>query len=93
MLGFAWWLRGQILNDYAEFKAFCGATHRGETWAHVQERAAPHDWAKVRQSREGALPEEWLWEREFFSYRAGCVVELDNQGRVLKTRFAELPKK
>ena len=92
MLAFGWWLRGQVLDDYAEFKAFCAATHRGEPWPHVQERAQAHDWSFVRQSRTGAEPEEWLSERDFLSYRAGCVVVLE-KGRVVTTRFAELPKK
>lgn len=92
MLGVAWWIRGQVVEDYQELKAFCSATHRGEPWPHVQQRADGHGWAFVRQSPQGRTPEEWLCERDFWSYRAGCVVVLED-GRVTGTRFAELPKK
>ncbi len=92
LLSAGWWLRGQVLGDAATFKAFCGASHPGEPWQHVQDRAAEHGWGFVRQSREGQQPEEWLAEVDFWSYRAGCVVVLA-KGRVVSTRFAELPKR
>ncbi|MFZ5443999.1 MAG: hypothetical protein ACOZQL_28605 [Myxococcota bacterium] len=91
LLGGGAWLYGRMQTDLAAFRAFCSATHAGETWEHVQARAAEHDWSFVRQSREGAQPEEWLARVEQWTYRAGCVVEL-SKGRVTRTRFAELPR-
>lgn len=86
-----WWLYGRMKADFNAFEAFCGATHPGEPWEHVQARAAEHDWAFVRQSREGREPQEWLARAEQWSYHAGCVVEV-SKGRVVRTRFAELPR-
>ncbi|MDP1830210.1 MAG: hypothetical protein Q8L48_43500 [Archangium sp.] len=101
LLGFGVWLRGRVIEDARTFKAFCDATHVGETWEHVQERAAAKGWGFVRQSKtrtaaasSGTLREtagdEWLCQVEMWSYRAGCVVTVA-KGRVIATRFAELP--
>lgn len=87
LLGFGGWLRGQVVEDSRAFKGFCDATHPGETWEHVQERAAAKGWGFVRQGKQ---PEEWLCQVEMWSYRAGCVVTVA-KGRVIATRFAELP--
>jgi hypothetical protein len=82
------WLRAEITEDERAFRAFCSATHVGETWEHVQERAAANDWAFVRQSPQGKPTEEWLSQVElFWSYRAGCVVTVA-KGRVIDRRFA-----
>lgn len=91
LLAGAWWMRSQALDDYERFRAFCGASHPGEEWGHVQARAAERGWGFQRHSREGERPEEWLAQYDFWSYRAGCVVTLD-KGRVVRTRLAELPK-
>lgn len=90
LLGVAWWIRAQVIEDSRAFKAFCDATHVGETWAHVQERAASKEWSFVRQSPQGRPTEEWLCQVELWSYRAGCVVTIA-KGRVIEKRFAELP--
>ena len=90
LLGVAWWIRSQVIEDSRAFKAFCDATHPGETWEHVQERAARKEWSFVRQSPQGRAPEEWLCQVEMWSYRAVCVVTLA-KGRVVATKFAELP--
>ncbi|MFO0594682.1 MAG: hypothetical protein U0228_05245 [Myxococcaceae bacterium] len=92
LLAVAWFIRSQALEEYGRFKAFCSATHGGETFEHVKERASEHGWAFVRQSREGAEPQEWLAELNTWTYRAGCVVVL-KQNRVVTTRLGELPKK
>lgn len=86
----AWWGVRHVGAEYATFKNFCNATHGGEPWPHVKERAASHGWSPVRQSPEGRQPEEWLFVHEFSSYRAGCVVTLA-KGRVVTTRLGELP--
>ena len=91
LLAVAWWIRGRALDEYKAFAAFCGASHPGEEWSHVQARAAEHGWSFQRHSREGQQPEEWLSEYDFWSYRAGCVVTL-SKGRVVRTRIAELPQ-
>lgn len=90
VLGFGLWLKGQVSEDARAFQAFCSATHRGETWEHVQERAAAKGWGFVRQSPQGGPVEEWLARVELWSYHAGCVVTVA-RGRVTQTRFAELP--
>lgn len=90
VLGFGLWLRGQVAEDARAFQAFCSATHPGETWEHVQERAAAKGWEYLRQSRQGGPVEEWLVRVEMWSYHAGCVVTVA-RGRVTQTRFAELP--
>ena len=90
LLGFGLWLRGQVIDDSRAFQAFCNATHVGETWEHVQSRAAAKDWGFVRQSKQGQPSEEWLCQVDIWSYRAGCVVTVA-RGRVIATRFAELP--
>ncbi|HEY0881356.1 MAG TPA: hypothetical protein VGD87_07490 [Archangium sp.] len=83
-------LKNAISDRYGELKAFCSATHGGEPWPHVQERAAGKGYEFVRQSREGAKQEEWLTQIELGGDRAGCVVVLE-KGRVVNTRFGELP--
>lgn len=90
VLGGAAWLRSRVMEDYRAFQGFCNATHVGETWDHVQERAAAKGWGFVRQSPQGKPVEEWLAQVDFWSYRAGCVVVVA-KGRVTGTRFAELP--
>ena len=90
VLGFGLWLRGQVAEDARAFQAFCSATHPGETWEHVQERAAAKGWEYVRQNQQGGPVEEWLVRVEMWSYHAGCVVTVA-RGRVTQTRFAELP--
>lgn len=90
VVALAWYLYRDILEDYRAFEGFCGATHVGEPWEHVQERAAAKGWSFVRQSRAGGPKEEWLTQVELWSYRAGCVVEI-SRGRVVAKRFAELP--
>ena len=90
LIGFAWWMRAQVIEDSRAFKAFCDATHPGETWEHVQERAAGTGCTFVRQSQQGRGPEEWLCQVELWSYKAGCVVTIA-KGRVVNTKFAELP--
>jgi hypothetical protein len=90
LLGFGLWLRAQVIEDSRAFQAFCSATHVGETWEHVQERAAAKDWGFVRQSPQGKPTEEWLCQVELWSYHAGCVVTVA-KGRVIDKRFAELP--
>lgn len=91
VLCFGLWLRGRVIDDAITFQNFCKATHVGETWEHVQERAAAHEWGFVRQSKQGLPSEEWLCRVEMWSYQAGCVVTVA-KGRVIGTRFAELPK-
>lgn len=83
-------LRNGISERYEALKAFCGATHAGEPWPHVQERAAGKGYEFVRQSRAGDKQEEWLAQVELGGDRAGCVVVLE-KGRVVNTRFGELP--
>jgi hypothetical protein len=90
ILALGLWLRSRVLEDYRAFQGFCNATHVGETWAHVQERASAKGWGFVRQSKQGLPSEEWLAQVDFWSYRAGCVV-IVSKGRVIGTRFAELP--
>ena len=90
VLGGAFWLRDRVMSDYRVFQGFCSATHVGETWEHVQERATAKGWVFVRQSPQGKPSEEWLAQVDFWSYRAGCVVVVA-KGRVIGTRFAELP--
>lgn len=90
VLGLAGWLRGRVMADYRAFQGFCHATHPGEPWAHVQERAEAKGWGFVRQSPQGRPSEEWLCQVDLWSYRAGCVVVVE-KGRVTGTRFAELP--
>ena len=90
VLGFGAWLRGEVIDDSKAFAAFCSATHVGETWEHVQERAATRGWGFVRQSPQGRPTEEWLCQVELWSYRAGCVVTVA-RGRVIDKKFAELP--
>lgn len=86
----AWMLRGHVVDEYQSFRSFCSATRGGEPWQQVKDRAAAKGWEPVRQSREGAQPEEWLFTHEFSSYRVGCVVSLA-KGRVITTRLGELP--
>lgn len=90
VVAIAAYLRHGFIEDYGAFEGFCGATHVGEPWEHVQERAAAKGWSFVRQSRAGAPKEEWLAQVELWGFRAGCVVEL-SRGRVVGRRFAELP--
>ncbi len=90
LLGFGMWLRGREIADGVAFQAFCNATHVGETWEHVQERAAAKEWGFVRQSKQGQPSEEWLCQVDMWSYRASCVVTVA-KGRVIATRFAEPP--
>lgn len=90
LLGFGFWLRGQVGEDARAFKAFCDATHPGETFEHVEERAATKGWGFVRQSKQGQPTQEWLCQVDLWSYRAGCVVTVA-KGRVTGTRFSELP--
>ena len=90
VLGMGLWVRSHVIEDARAFQAFCGATHVGETWEHVQERATTKGWGFVRQSKQGQPAEEWLCQAEMWSYKAGCVVTVA-KGRVIATRFAELP--
>jgi hypothetical protein len=90
VLGLGFFLKDQISSRYRELKAFCSATHAGEPWPHVQERAAAKGYEFVRQSRAGEKREEWLVQLELGGDRAGCVVVLE-KGRVVDTRFGELP--
>ena len=90
LVGGAFVMRQRVLDEYKTFAAFCGATHAGEEWGHVQERAASHGWSFEKRSREGVQPEEWVTELESFSYRSACVVTLA-KGRVVRTRVAGLP--
>ena len=77
---------GSFVKSWALSEFFCVTMSRWPC-----ERADAHGWAFVRQSREGADPQEWLARVEQWSYRAGCVVEV-SKGRVRRTRFAELPR-
>ncbi len=89
LVAVGFWLRGQLIEDSREFKAFCSATHVGETWEHVLERAAAKGWGFVRQSQQGKPPEEWLCQIELlWSYQARCVVTVA-KGRVIDKRFAD----
>lgn len=83
LVAVAWWLRGRIVDRGHAFFAFCNATHAGETWEHVQARASSQGWPWVKQG-----PAEWLIEFDEWTYRAGCTVTLDANGRVLRTRTA-----
>jgi hypothetical protein len=76
-------MRSRVQGRFASFSAFCNATHPGETWEHVQQRARPQGWTWVKQS-----PTEWLVEFDEWSYRAGCVVTVDGRQRVMRTRLA-----
>ena len=91
VLAFGLWLRSQVVRDSKAFMGFCGATHVGETWEHVQARAALKDWSFVRQSKQGQPSEEWLCRAEIWGYHAGCVVTVA-KGRVIGSKFAELPE-
>lgn len=90
VLAFGLWLRGRVTEDARVFQAFCSATHPGEAWEHVQERAAARGWGFVRQNQRGGPVDEWLCQVELWSYHAGCVVTVA-KGRVTQTHFAELP--
>jgi hypothetical protein len=88
--GAAFWLRGAFISGRDEFHAFCNATRRAEPWAQVQARAQAKGWDFVPQSASGREPKEYLAAVDVYGYRLGCTVVVE-QGRVVDTRYGELP--
>jgi hypothetical protein len=86
------WLRSSLVADRDAFHAFCNATRRAEPWPAVQARAAEHGWSFVPQSPSSQEPKEYLAAVEVFGYRLGCTVVVKD-GRVVDTRYGELPAK
>lgn len=71
-------------------KSFCDATHGGESWPHVQERAARAGLSFVRANASTSKEEEWLAIKDAFTFRYGCRVTVV-KGLVVKTSAGELP--
>lgn len=91
LLAAAWWLRGSLVDDRDAFHAFCNATRRAEPWSQVQARAAAKGWSFVPQTSELKDPREYLAQVDVFGYRLGCTVVVGRDGRVVDTRYGELP--
>ncbi|MEW5739406.1 MAG: hypothetical protein AB1938_10795 [Myxococcota bacterium] len=90
LLAAAFWLRSSLIGDRDAFHAFCNATRRAEPWPQVQARAQAKGWTFVPQSPAGKQPQEYLAQVDVFGYRLGCTVVV-NDGRVVETRYGELP--
>ena len=71
-------------------KHFCGATHAGEPWPHVLERARKADLEFLRANASTEKVEEWMAKKESFGKRWGCRVFVQ-KGLVTETRTGELP--
>jgi hypothetical protein len=71
-------------------KSFCAATHAGEPWTHVLDRARKADLEFVRANASTEKTEEWLAVKESFSDRFGCRVMVV-KGRVTDTRTGAMP--
>jgi hypothetical protein len=92
LLAAAFWLRSSLVADRDAFHAFCNATRRAEPWAQVQARAQEKGWDFVPQSASNKEPKEYLAAVEVYGYRLGCTVVVE-KGRVVDTRYGELPAK
>jgi hypothetical protein len=71
-------------------KRFCGATHAGEPWTHVLDRAKKAELEFQRANASTEKTEEWLAAKQAFSQRYGCRVMVA-KGLVTDTRTGELP--
>lgn len=71
-------------------KRFCQATHAGEPWPHVLERAKKAELEFQRANASTEKQEEWLAAQQSFSQRYGCRVVVV-KGLVTDTRVGELP--
>ncbi len=91
VLAGAYLLYRRTAEEARRHHAFCNATHGGELFEHVRTRAAKNEYVVTQQSLTGVEPQEWIISHDFTSYRAGCLVTV-GKGRVLKTRWEELPK-
>lgn len=83
-----------IINSRSELKEevrrFCQATHAGEPWSHVLDRARKIELEFQRANASQEKVEEYLAAKQSFSQRFGCRVFVE-KGKVTDTRFGEMP--
>ena len=88
------WGAYHIVTSRAEMvekvKTFCQATHAGEPWSHVLDRAKEQQLEFVRANAATEKTEEWLTDAESFSDRYGCRVMV-SKGMVINTNAGALP--
>jgi hypothetical protein len=78
-------------NDLVDqMKGFCSATHAGEPWPHVAERATKAEMEFFRANASTEKLEEWLVVKQVYSKKWGCRVYLDKNGVVKDSKAAEM---
>lgn len=91
LVGGGAWILGSRADARAAVDGLCQATHAGEPWAHVQERAGPLGLAFVRANARTERVEEYLAWKDTLAERYGCRVAVEG-GVVRWAKAGELPR-
>ena len=89
MFGAGLWLKDANARERERLKAFCQSTHRGESWAERQSRAAELELQFALNSRADAPVAEYLATAERFGFGLSCRIAV-KEGRVVMSTVGEL---